>query len=45
VYFGRDGQRAILLLGGGTKKRQSRDIANALGRWLDYKRRKKLEIR
>src|SRR5258706_2774521 len=44
IYFGMDGERLILLLGGGTKKRQQKDIADALNRWQDYKRRKKLEI-
>ena len=39
VYFGRDGDRLIVLLGGGTKKRQQ-DIEEALTRWTDYKRRK-----
>jgi len=42
VYFGRDGDQIIILLGGGTKKRQQRDINLAIERWLDYKRRKKL---
>src|SRR5712672_2772542 len=45
MYFGKDGERVILLLGGGTKKRQQVDIENALSRWHDYKRRKKQEIR
>jgi putative addiction module killer protein len=40
IYFGQDGNRLIVLLGGGTKKRQQRDIENAQSRWLDYKRRK-----
>ena len=40
VYFGRDGEAVVILLGGGTKKRQQRDIAKAQERWLDYKRRK-----
>jgi putative addiction module killer protein len=39
VYFGRDGEAVVILLGGGTKKRQQRDIAKAQERWLDYKRR------
>ena len=42
VYFGRDGDQIIILLGGGTKKRQRRDINLAIERWRDYKRRKKL---
>jgi len=29
-------------LGGGTKKRQQKDINLAIERWQDYKRRKKL---
>jgi putative addiction module killer protein len=41
IYFGRDGERLIILLGGGSKKRQQKDIAEAMGRWQDYKRRKK----
>lgn len=39
LYFGRDGSRGILL-GGGTKKSQRRDIPAAKTRWEDYKRRK-----
>jgi putative addiction module killer protein len=40
VYFGRDGEVLIILLGGGTKQRQQQDIATAQARWADYKRRK-----
>ena len=40
VYFGRDGERLLLLLGGGTKKRQAQDIVIARARWADYKQRK-----
>jgi putative addiction module killer protein len=40
VYFGRDGERLVILVGGGTKKRQQRDIRDALSRWQDYKKRK-----
>jgi putative addiction module killer protein len=40
VYFGRDGETIIILLGGGTKKRQDNDIRTALVRWNDYKRRR-----
>ena len=43
LYFGRDGETLIILLGGGTKKRQQRDIAIAQAFWMDYKRRKKQE--
>ncbi|HVZ14016.1 MAG TPA: type II toxin-antitoxin system RelE/ParE family toxin [Bauldia sp.] len=39
VYFGREGERLVILLGGGTKKRQQRDIENAVSRWADYRKR------
>jgi putative addiction module killer protein len=39
VYFGKHGNDAVILLGGGTKKRQSQDIALARQRWAAYKRR------
>lgn len=41
VYFGKDGQELVILLGGGTKKKQQRDIGNAQDCWKDYKDRKK----
>ena len=41
VYFGRDGATLVILLSGGTKKRQWRDIAAAHGFWRDYKRRRR----
>jgi putative addiction module killer protein len=40
VYFGRDGAVLVILLTGGTKRRQQRDIATAKGLWADYKRRR-----
>jgi putative addiction module killer protein len=40
VYFGKDGERLVILLGGGTKKRQQQDINAAVAHWQDYKRRK-----
>jgi len=43
VYFGRDGQRLVILLAGGTKRRQQGDIRAAQERWADYKRRRKEE--
>ena len=42
VYFGRDGDVLVILLAGGTKKRQQRDIETAKARWADYKQRKRL---
>lgn len=41
VYFGRDGERLVILLAGGTKGRQQRDIETAQRRWADYKKRKR----
>lgn len=41
IYFGRDGDELVILLAGGTKRRQQNDIADASERWADYKRRKK----
>ncbi|MGH9352426.1 MAG: type II toxin-antitoxin system RelE/ParE family toxin [Terriglobia bacterium] len=40
VYFGKDGDRLVILLDGGTKKRQQRDIKEATSQWQDYKQRK-----
>ena len=40
VYFGWDGKTLVVLLGGGTKRRQKRDIAEALALWRLYKARK-----
>ena len=44
IYFGKDGNRLVILIGGGTKKRQEQDIASAQECWAAYKRRKKQEI-
>jgi putative addiction module killer protein len=41
VYFGRDGDELVILLVGGTKKRQQRDIDRATTYWRDYQRRKR----
>jgi putative addiction module killer protein len=43
AYFGKDGDRLIILLGGGTKKRQQADIAMAKALWREYKQRKREE--
>jgi len=40
VYLARDGMTRIVLLGGGTKKGQQKDIDLAIQRWNSYKRRK-----
>ena len=41
--FGKDGDKVVILLAGGAKKRQDIDITNAKERWQDYKQRKKSE--
>ena len=41
IYLGQDGATIVILLGGGTKKRQGADIRLAQQRWLHYKSRKK----
>jgi putative addiction module killer protein len=43
IYFAKDGEDVVILIGGGTKKRQSKDIQAAQACWADYKRRKKQE--
>ncbi|HEX8043118.1 type II toxin-antitoxin system RelE/ParE family toxin [Candidatus Deferrimicrobium sp.] len=40
IYLGRDGKTLIVLLGGGTKKRQQKDIARALELWKWHKQRR-----
>ena len=41
VYFARTGEELILLLGGGNKKGQNRDVQTARLRWNHFKQRKK----
>ena len=41
VYCGKDGETLVLLLGGGTKRRQQNDIEGAKVLWQEYKKRKK----
>lgn len=43
LYFGRDGSRLIILLVGGTKRRQRQDIGRAQVLWQEYKDRKRRE--
>ena len=38
VYFGRDGATLVILLTGGTKQRQQRDIERARALWAEYRR-------
>jgi putative addiction module killer protein len=41
IYFGRDGETVVVLLTGGSKKRQQRDINAAHVYWQDYKSSKR----
>jgi len=41
IYFGKDGSEIVILLGGGTKQRQGRDINIAQASWQNYKSRRK----
>ena len=43
IYFGRDGDALIILLGGWTKARQQRDIEAAVALWREYRRDKRRE--
>ena len=40
IYFGKDGDTVLILLGGSGKQRQRESIATAQARWADYKRRR-----
>jgi putative addiction module killer protein len=40
MYYGRDGNTIIVLLGGGSKRRQDADIAAAVERWKRYRETK-----
>ncbi|WFP78026.1 addiction module killer protein [Mesorhizobium sp. WSM4906] len=41
IYLGRDGEELVILLAGGTKRRQQADITAAQDRWQEYLQRKK----
>lgn len=41
VYFGKDGETIVILLCGGTKKRQQDDIEAAAEFWREYKQQKR----
>jgi putative addiction module killer protein len=43
IYFGRDGDTIVVLLTGGTKKREQDDILAARAFWRDYKRTKRTQ--
>jgi putative addiction module killer protein len=39
IYFGREGEAVVILLGGSRKQDQEEEIALAHTRWRDYRRR------
>lgn len=43
VYFGGDGEQLVILLAGGSKKRQQADIEKAKDLWREFKFRKEEE--
>lgn len=43
IYFGKDGESVVILLGGSTKQRQQHAIEAAKERWIDYRCRKGME--
>jgi len=40
LYLGRDGEKLVILLCGGTKRRQDADIERARELWREYKHRR-----
>lgn len=44
IYLAKDGEQLIILLGGGTKRNQQRDIDQAKKLYLEYKARKKAKL-
>ena len=40
IYYGKSGTTVVVLLTGGNKGRQDRDIAKAIQYWLDFKEQK-----
>lgn len=45
IYLARDGLQIIILLGGGSKDRQQRDIDRAVELWERYKRSKAMKAK
>ena len=37
IYFGQEGDEVVILLGGGAKKTQNKDIQTAQTLWVEYK--------
>ncbi|MBL4818046.1 MAG: type II toxin-antitoxin system RelE/ParE family toxin [Deltaproteobacteria bacterium] len=45
VYLAKEGEKIIILIGGGSKTSQKKDISRALELWKDYKHRKRTHRR
>ncbi len=45
IYLAKDGLEVIVLLGGGSKHRQQRDIDRAVELWEEYKHKKALQLK
>lgn len=45
IYLAKDGLQLIILLGGGSKKSQQKDIETAAALWAGYKQRKAAAIK
>ena len=45
IYVGREGEDIVILLGGGTKRRQQVDIERARILWAEYRARKAAEMK
>ena len=45
VYLAKDGEEIVILLGGGTKRRQQADIERAKALWAEYRARKTASVR
>ena len=45
IYLAKDGEKVIVLLGGGSKKGQQKDIERSIQLWEDYKKRKRRETK
>ena len=43
IYFGKDGETLVILLGGGTKRRQQADIEEGRAAHAEYERRNAVE--
>lgn len=44
IYLAKDGETLIVLFGGGTKRRQQKDIARAKALHAEYKARKRIKM-